>query len=251
MAEPRTVADLRREIDAIDDALVDLIAQRAAYAAAVRAAKGGDQAEFLWRPAREAMMARRLAARAKADPELLERIWGELTGANLAAQGPVGLEVYSPEDPGLAVSRARARFGGAAPLTWHPSAEAALAALDLPGGRIAVLPRPSETEDWWTQLETTSAGGRPIRVSAWLDHGAAFAMARAPLEPSGQDRLWAVFADPSAALDALTARGATAFRRAEVPGAGLIEAEGCDTPHIQDLGGAIVGLFAAPPLEAG
>jgi chorismate mutase-like protein len=77
-ADKPSLADLRREIDRIDDALHDLIMRRAELTAGVAASKPGGSGTV--RPAREAAILRRLVARHKGSfpRAIVARIWREI-----------------------------------------------------------------------------------------------------------------------------------------------------------------------------
>lgn len=62
-SDSRSLTELRREIDAIDEATHDLLMRRAGIVERVRTAKGGLDTGNAWRPAREAEILRRLADR--------------------------------------------------------------------------------------------------------------------------------------------------------------------------------------------
>ena len=131
---------VRAQIDAIDDALLDLIENRLAISAAVAASKNEADNGHLWlNPRREAAIIARLSGQAaKARPDLIERIWRELMGASLQAQRRTEIVV-----PAAALERLapllRSRFGSAAPLRAAADAEAALAAA-AEGQVVAILP---------------------------------------------------------------------------------------------------------------
>ena len=119
---------LRTEIDQLDDAMLDLVEQRLAAAAAIAtltSGAGGDQLNY--RPKREAQVLARLAARARTiGPELVSRLWRELIGHGLQAQGRTELILAGSEDRALFEARVRAHFGSAPPLSWAASADEAL-----------------------------------------------------------------------------------------------------------------------------
>lgn len=91
------LAEVRREIDAIDDRLLALLDARFAAVARVRAAKqaveGPGRAAF--RPAREAEVLRRLTAQGggHVPPEVILRLWRIIMGA--ATQMQDGLRVFA------------------------------------------------------------------------------------------------------------------------------------------------------------
>lgn len=130
---------VRARIDALDDALLDLIEQRLAASAAVAASKSGSDDGNLWlKPRREAAIIARLAGRARhAHPAMIERIWRELMGASLQAQVRTELAVPADHLDRLA-PLLRVRFGSVAPLRAVADAEAAVRAA-AEGPAIAIL----------------------------------------------------------------------------------------------------------------
>ena len=83
-----SLAALRAEIDAIDDALHDLVMRRAAVVARMAASRVKGDASSL-RPGREASILRRLLARHSGalPPAALVRLWREILSASNAMQG--------------------------------------------------------------------------------------------------------------------------------------------------------------------
>ena len=89
---PPSLDELRRQIDATDDALHDLMMRRMALAAEVKAAKAGAPGP-VWRPAREARILRRLIDRHDLSfmPAALVSIWRILICESIAAQRPLAV----------------------------------------------------------------------------------------------------------------------------------------------------------------
>ncbi len=185
---------LRADIDRVDTALLNLIAERMGLAAAVRQAKSGAN---VWRPSREESHVRDLAKKANdVSPQLVSHIWAELTSASLTLQGPIGLHIaLGCGGGGDALSQwslVRDRFGASIPAHTYPMASGALAAAhaDLEG--VAVLPAPGGMNNWWTSLGPNGAcadmnilAALP-RIGAW-DWPVAVAVSKAAREPSGND----------------------------------------------------------------
>ena len=142
--------EVRVEIDRVDTALLDLIAERMELAQAVRRAKSGVD---VWRPSREESHVRHLADLAgETPPQLVSHIWAELTSASLAIQGPICLHVAQT---GAALSDGklvRDRFGASIPVKNYPTAGHALAAAHADAEGVAVLPSPGGMNNWWTAL---------------------------------------------------------------------------------------------------
>jgi chorismate mutase len=149
-APVKGLAALRGELDAIDDAMHDLLMQRARVVEAV--AQAGKRAAL--RPGREAAIIRRLLARHQGSlpPQALYRIWRELLAATTGMQGGFALAVCDP-DPGAAFTQlAREQYGALTPLRAHHSPSQAIGELSTGAAAVAILPLPSETDGWWTAL---------------------------------------------------------------------------------------------------
>lgn len=147
---------VRQEIDRVDKAMLDLIAERLALSADVRRAKAGAK---LWRPSREDGHVAHLAERAThtgTPPALVSRIWAELMSASISVQGSSRIHVALEGDARANLSLIRDRFGGSLPVLSYPTSSNALAACYGEDEGIAVLPAPGGMNNWWTAL---AAGG--------------------------------------------------------------------------------------------
>ncbi|HZF43255.1 MAG TPA: chorismate mutase [Sphingomonadaceae bacterium] len=127
---PPDLATLRREIDAVDDRLLDLIERRVGLSAQVAALKDCEAPHLLkLRPQREAEIVARLQRRARrAPPDMVAHLWRTLMSYGLQAQSPVRLVVHAAGDRQMLAEVVRARFGPAATLLWAASRHAALTA---------------------------------------------------------------------------------------------------------------------------
>ncbi len=245
------IAELRKEIDRVDNLLLELIAKRLQLAGQVRKAKSGVR---VWRPSREHSLVRDLAETAKDTPaELVARIWAELMSASLALQGPMRLHISLEGDALQNWSKVRDRFGAALPSTSYPTTSAALAAAYAEDEGVAVVPVPGGMQRWWTAL---CAGGamEDMHILAALprvgdnDWPQAVAVATADILPSGDDITLVTVKDPGAALDS----GLSVRLRAEAGDHRLLSHEGFlspDGPEIKavretDASARIIGTFA-------
>lgn len=198
------LAALRAEIDAVDEALHDLVMRRAALSHDLGALKAGDTARAgdrgsarpgnPVRPAREAVILRRLAARhSGALPfAVVVRIWRELMAANLNRQCRFGLAVLETSR-GLLWDTARAAYGALTPVEAYSRPQEIIDALSESPGLLGIFPSPAEAPPehrMWPEL--LAAKGAP-RILCALPHLArgpwprAFAVGYAPNEPSGDD----------------------------------------------------------------
>lgn len=203
MSNEPTLDELRREIDRIDDAIHDLIMQRAEVVGRVGLLKRSRSGSLI-RPAREAEIVRRLTQRHKGEIKkaVIVRMWRELISAMLAIEGPQAVAVYQPARGAGYLELARDHYGAYTPMI--PVATPVQVVHEIAGGRatVGILPMPDGPEDgdepWWVSL----AGDRPQmpKVIARLpfcgpgpgrgEDIEAFAIARVPNEPTGYDRSW-------------------------------------------------------------
>ena len=208
---PRDLESLRREVDRIDSAVVDLLAERLGVVAEIATAKqgqtpGGGQAAggLAMRPAREAAILRRLTSRAdgRFPKATLVRMWRELLAATTQAQSPFAVCVHVPVHQPELWDVARDHFGSGTPLRRADSPGHALRQLGTAGVQIAVLPLPAEADRWWPALmDGPAATGLPASgssprvvarlpfagVAAYPDDVGGLVLATLPQEASGDD----------------------------------------------------------------
>ncbi len=152
------LAPLRRAIDQVDDAILELVRRRAGLVGEVAAAKrqAGEREDFL-RPGREARILRRLAEQgggALPTPALL-RIWRELLCALLPLQGAFSVAVGGPS-PAL-WETARDFYGSHTAMRRLAHGPAALAAVAGGEDRLAVV----AADDDAVMARMAAAGGAP------------------------------------------------------------------------------------------
>lgn len=204
-ADP-SLADLRREIDEIDDTLHDLLIRRGELQAAVVRAKQGS--EVYIRPGREALVLRRLCARheGRFPKAVLVRIWREIFSAGLSLQGAFSIAVLNGQGRGLDLrALARDHFGALTPITDMGSAARVFEAVAAGKATVGVLPMPEseESDPWWPRL--ARAGPQVPRIIARLPFAApgsragdaeALAISLAPPEETGKDRSYLAVETP-------------------------------------------------------
>jgi chorismate mutase / prephenate dehydratase len=230
---------LRREIDAVDNGLQDLLVRRTELVDQVAGLKRVGSIEF-FRPGREAQILRRLVGRHRGrfPRGALVRIWREIImGGTIALQAELAVAACEG-----CRDLARDHFGTLAPLLPVASADEAM--LAVAEGRVAlgVLPRPGgdDPDPWWLRL----AAHEGLCVVARLPFGAlanaemscgdALVIAAAAPEASGDDcTLVAIVAPPALGAAALT----DLFRTIDIdanPIARCARADG--TAHLVELG---------------
>jgi chorismate mutase-like protein len=196
-----SLAELRAQLDTLDDAVHDLLMQRAEVVMEVArlTAQGGKVA---FRPGREAAIVRRLLARHSGPlpRRVLSRMWRELLAATTSMQGSFVITVCETEPTAGFVACAREHFGALTPLRVHRSPSQAIAEVGAGAATAAVLPMPIEEEPahaaWWTVLLHRDEPRLHVvaRLPFWAPRpeGApraqALVVAAAVPDPSGRDR---------------------------------------------------------------
>lgn len=200
----KSLADIRKEIDAIDDAMQDLLMSRTALVVKVaeakaKAARAAGETSFVpFRPSREAQVLRRLASRQKGrlPVAVVLGIWREIISAMTRLQGEFRVELFAPRDQMAYWDLARFYAGSATPLVARDSAAEVTSLVAGDPAVIGILPEPNDLEggDWWSWLAQGELAS--VRVAARLplvergaaDHGpGAFVISQAPFEASGDD----------------------------------------------------------------
>jgi chorismate mutase/prephenate dehydratase len=193
-----TLDDLRRQIDAIDDQLHDLLMQRTDIVEAVgREKKDGKVPAF--RPGREAMILRRLVARhsGRFPAAALVRMWREMLAATVGMQAKFAIAVYAPSAASGYWDLARDHFGSHAAMTAYDSVGQVIRAVTDKQASIGVLPMPSEddADPWWRFIVSSDAAAPRVlarlpfagRGNARAAGGDALAVGSGALEPTGAD----------------------------------------------------------------
>lgn len=135
------LADIRREIDALDAKLRALLLARADLVAKVAASKAQNGGGPVLRPAREAAQMAALLAWQEADAPHLDQsgvlaIWREIIGLAIAQQG--GLKIFITQASEV---MARGHFGASLTYVLCDTPQEALSKLAETGEAVAVLAR--------------------------------------------------------------------------------------------------------------
>src|SRR5690349_19652394 len=156
-----TLADLRREIDRIDEAMHKLLMQRGEIIDRLISVKRSEETGSAFRPAREAEMMRRLVERHHGilPLETAESIWRVIIATFTYVQAP--FSVHADLSAGEAVMRdsARFHFGFTVPFVPHVGAAGAVAAVARSKGDLGLVPAfaVAGAGAWWTSLEQAGA----------------------------------------------------------------------------------------------
>src|ERR1700753_2608247 len=112
--EPPSLDEVRERIDAIDEQVLSLIAERAALSASVAKAKRAKgETGFGLKPAREAQVLRKLliGKQPQVSFELVVSLWRQIMADSLARQGPFHISLWGGKNPYRTIELARMRFG--------------------------------------------------------------------------------------------------------------------------------------------
>jgi len=180
---PRSLAEARERIDAIDDRILSLLHDRAdvvGHVGRLKRESGGMGASSAFRPAREVAMLRSLAARTR-DPlsfATVMAVWREIISGFTAAQ--VTLPVVTMTET---AALARETFGAQAQVHIAPSSAECLTTMAAMPGSVALLP--AEGVDWRVMLDN---GARVVAAAPFAGTSIdAWCVTMAPPEPSGDD----------------------------------------------------------------
>jgi chorismate mutase len=176
--QPPSLAELRKEIDRIDEAMHNLLMERGEIVGRLISVKRSQETGSAFRPAREADMMRRLVKRHKGVLPLdtAESIWRVIISTFTYVQAP--FSVHADLSSGDAAMRdsARFHFGFTVPFVPHMGASGVVAAVSESKGDLGLVPATSGTAAWWTALEFDSAPKIIARLPfvERSDHPAAF-----------------------------------------------------------------------------
>jgi 3-deoxy-7-phosphoheptulonate synthase len=146
---------LRRQIDSIDDDLLDLIERRYAVTRQVARAKAESAHDCLpVRPTRERIIVERLSARARLVPqEDVAILWRSILALSSRSQRAYRVTLWSPEPARAALAQLAARlYGATIPVAWSDDLDSAIAAA-LTGESILLVPADALTPSQFPALD--------------------------------------------------------------------------------------------------
>ncbi len=152
---PPSLAELRKEIDTIDEGMHRLLMQRGDIIDRLIRVKQTQEVGSAFRPAREADMMRRLVERHRGILPLdtVESIWRVIISTFTYVQAP--FSVHADVSIGKSAMRdsARFHFGFTVPYVSHFNASAAVEAVAKSKGDLALVSATSSRTPWWLALE--------------------------------------------------------------------------------------------------
>jgi chorismate mutase len=160
--EKPSLADLRKEIDRIDETMHQLLIERGEIIDRLIAVKRSEETGgSAFRPAREAEMMRRLARRHKGILPLdtVESIWRVIIATFTYVQAPFSVHADLSAGDALMRDSARFHFGFTVPFVGHMGAASVVAAVAESKGDLGLVPAlaVAGAGAWWSALEFDSA----------------------------------------------------------------------------------------------
>ncbi len=156
-----SLADLRKEIDRIDEAMHNLLMERGEIIDRLISVKRSQETGSAFRPAREADMMRRLVKRHKGVLPLdtAESIWRVIISTFTFVQAPFSLHADLSAGDALMRDSARFHFGFTVPFVPHMGAAGVVAAVSDSKGDLGLVPAlaVAGAGAWWSALEFDSA----------------------------------------------------------------------------------------------
>jgi chorismate mutase len=156
---PPSLADLRKEIDRIDEAMHRLLMDRGEIIDRLISVKKTQETGSAFRPAREADMMRRLVERHRGILPLdtVEGIWRVIISTFTYVQAPYSVHADLSAGDALMRDSARFHFGFTAPFVAHMGASAVVAAVSESKGDLGLVPAFAVAGAWWNALEFDAA----------------------------------------------------------------------------------------------
>jgi len=156
---PSSLADLRKEIDRIDEAMHRLLMERGEIINRLISVKKTQETGSAFRPAREADMMRRLVERHHGILPLdtVEGIWRVIISTFTYVQSPYSVHADLSAGDALMRDSARFHFGFTAPFVAHMGASAVVAAVSDSKGDLGLVPAFAVSGAWWNALEFDAA----------------------------------------------------------------------------------------------
>ncbi|HXX08005.1 MAG TPA: chorismate mutase [Pseudolabrys sp.] len=160
--ETASLADLRKDIDRLDEAMHQLLIERSEIIDRLITVKRSQETgSSAFRPAREAEMMRRLVNRHKGILPLdtVESIWRVIISTFTYVQAPFSVHADLSAGDALMRDSARFHFGFTVPFVPHMGAAGVVAAVSASKGDLGLVPAfdVASAGAWWNALEFDAA----------------------------------------------------------------------------------------------
>lgn len=160
-ADAPTLADLRKEIDRIDEGMHRLLIERSEIIGRLIATKKSQETGSAFRPAREAEMMRRLVERHRGllPLDTVESIWRVIISTFTYVQAPFSVHADLSAGDALMRDSARFHFGFTVPFVPHMGASGVVQAVSESKGDLGLVPATAVAGAgaWWSALEFDTA----------------------------------------------------------------------------------------------
>jgi chorismate mutase len=189
------ITDIRRQIDGLDDKIVELLIERIGMVARVGQIKtSAYPGRCPIRAGREADMVRRIIAKFQEsafDPAAAAAIWRTLIGSSTCVESPLTVSVFAPMSDEALYWLGREYFGPTVTITRQPHVNRVISDVITDKTMIGIVPilESGDANGWWTNLLT---GENPPKIFAHIPFvyssaatPAAIAIAR--IEPESTD----------------------------------------------------------------
>lgn len=151
-----SLADLRQEIDRIDETMHRLLMERGTIIDRLIAVKKTSESGSAFRPGREASMMRALAERHQGllPLDTVESIWRVIIATFTYVQAPYAVHADISAGDGPMRDSARFHFGFTVPYLTHPSAAAVIEAVAASRGDLGIfrMDQGATSGAWWRTL---------------------------------------------------------------------------------------------------
>ena len=156
-----SLAELRKEIDRIDEGMHRLLIERSEIIGRLIATKKSQETGSAFRPAREAEMMGRLVERHRGllPLDTVESIWRVIISTFTFVQAPFSVHADLSAGDALMRDSARFHFGFTVPFVAHMGAAAVVAAVSTSKGDLGLVPAFAvpAAGAWWSALEFDAA----------------------------------------------------------------------------------------------
>ena len=160
-AEIPSLAELRKDIDRIDEGMHRLLIERSEIIGTLIAVKKNQEVGSAFRPAREAEMMRRLVERHRGllPLDTVESIWRVIIATFTYVQSPFSVHADLSAGDALMRDTARFHFGFTVPFVPHMGAAGVVQAVSQSKGDLGLAPATAAAGAgaWWTALEFDAA----------------------------------------------------------------------------------------------
>ena len=160
-ADVPSLAELRKEIDRIDEGMHRLLIERSEIIGRLIATKKSQETGSAFRPAREAEMMVRLVERHRGllPLDTVESIWRVIISTFTFVQSPFSVHADLSAGDALMRDSARFHFGFTVPFVPHMGASGVVQAVSESKGDLGLVPATAVAGAgaWWTALEFDTA----------------------------------------------------------------------------------------------